>query len=160
MIGVRSIAMRRVRLGCAALIAATGALLPRAAHAQLSVSVDKIVLLSDGAALRIGVRIADSPGDLQSLTFIVHGPASAHLVAVKRVSGGAAATAGPVHLTYSADQPAGSYAEDVSVTAGAPGIDVSAYLTVTAGGSTVVGTITARGRAGQPLHLAPVAPPA
>jgi hypothetical protein len=132
----RASSPRRALLGAAVLAGGllSAALTPHAAHAQLSVTADPVVTLSNGMVFDLSTILLDDAGlgDVQHISYTLHLPAGLSVTSVTYPDG-----TGPLS-SFQADntEPAGQYACDVAATTKTPGVAVLAFfggLTLTPG---------------------------
>ena len=125
---------------------------PLTAHrASAAISLcrtDPLVQLSNGVVLQLRATIADDASDIQGITYTVHAPTG---TSIARVLYTTELPQGTETLTFSADNPAGTYDTDTVVSTTTRGIDVTAQTVVTS-----VGVGSTSGQSGQHLlvHLA------
>lgn len=124
---------RVVGRSLAGAVLASGALLavptmmPRA-HAEIGACrSDPTVVLSNGDVLDLSATIADTADDVQRVTYALHGPTGAAIVAVVNTSG----PLGPKEaFTFTADRPAGRYVTVTTAATGLGGVSVTATTAI------------------------------
>jgi hypothetical protein len=125
---VRRPAPRAALLGGALLACGllSTALSPRAAHAQLSVTADPVVTLSNGTAFDLSTVLLDyaGRGDVQHISYTLHLPAGLSVRSVTYPDGTAALSSFQADST----EPSGQYACDIVATTTTPGVPVTAFF--------------------------------
>lgn len=99
---------------------------PRAAHAQLSVTADPVVTLSNGMVFDLSTILLDNAGlgDVQHISYTLHLPAGLSVTSVTYPDGTGALSSFQVDNT----QPAGRFTCDIVATTRTPGVTVIAFF--------------------------------
>jgi hypothetical protein len=106
---------------------------------------DPIVQLSNGTVLQLRASIADDAADIRTITYAVRAPKGTSIVRVVYTT---ELPNGTETISFSADNPAGTYDTDTFVSTTTRGVDVTAQTVVPS-----VGSGSVSGQSGQHLMV-------